>query len=122
MTATLAVTHKGKKQTGTPLHKQGNTSPFAGATATGSATTVAATPSTEHEMLVAVGIMGAFVLVMTMIAGIGKTAGRVAVLLMVALLVNQGIRHVNPFVDWAAAHPLTPSNDGTNPAFTVKGM
>lgn len=78
------------------------------------------TAASAHEMLIATGIMAAFVLVMVVIAGTGKNAGRIAVLLMFALLLNQGIRHVNPFVTWASEHPLTP--DGSGPTFTVSGL
>lgn len=77
-----------------------------------------ASASTAHDMLIAVGIMAGFVMFMTLVAGTSKTAGKLSALLMLALFVNQGIRHVNPFVEWAASHPLTP---GGSTGFTVGG-
>lgn len=61
-----------------------------------------------HELLIATGLMGLFLLLMVMFAGISKTTGRLSVLVMVILLTNQAIRHVNPFVTWVQDHPLTP--------------
>jgi hypothetical protein len=89
---------------------------------TGPSTSVGATDtSSPHDALVAIGLMATFVFLMTMIAGIGPNSGRVAVLVMVLLLAGQAVTHVNPFVTWAANHPLTPAGS-TTAAFTVSGM
>lgn len=68
-----------------------------------------ATLSTTHEALVSLLLETGFVLVMVVIAGTGRTAGRIAVLIMVGLLIQQATQHTTPFVEWAAAHPLTPT-------------
>lgn len=85
--------------------------------------TVAATATTDttHDMLVAVGLMAVFVLIMTMVAGIGPKSGRFAVAVMVLLFVGQAVTHVNPFVTWAENHPLTPGNT-TVQQFTANGL
>lgn len=74
-----------------------------------------ATAESARQALEATAILLAFVFFMTMVAGIGPTAGKVSVLLMVSLIVLQGLGHVNPFVKWASDHPLTPGDN----TFTV---
>ena len=61
-----------------------------------------------HNMLVAFAILVAFVLGLTMLAGMSTDAGQFCAGLMLLLLLLQGIGHVNPFVQWVANHPLTP--------------
>lgn len=93
--------------------KQAATATASPAPATGAARTASA--SSAHQALVTTGILLAFVVIMTMIAGIGPNAGKLSAALMVALIILQGLGHVNPFVKWAANHPLTPNG----PTFTV---
>lgn len=77
-----------------------------------------ATASKARQALVTTGVLLAFVILMTMIAGIGPNAGRLSAALMIALIVLQALGHVNPFVTWAASHPLTPGDQ----TFTAKGL
>jgi len=60
-------------------------------------------------MFVAVGILGAFVYLMVILAGTSKNAGKFVVFLFVALIILQGIGHVGPFATFAKKHPLSPS-------------
>lgn len=75
-----------------------------------------ASASSARQAIVTTGVLLGFVLLMTMVAGIGPNAGRLAATLMVALIILQALGHVNPFVTWAANHPLTPGG----PHFTVE--
>ena len=63
-----------------------------------------------RQFLIALAVLIVFVLVMTMLAGMSPGAGRGITLFFVAMLVLQGITHVNPFVQWVESHPLTPSS------------
>ena len=67
-----------------------------------------ATLANAHAMFVSVGIMVAFVVVMTFVAGAGPSAGKASVGIMFLLLLLQGISHVNPIASFMAQHPLTP--------------
>lgn len=102
------ATTKKKSASKTPVTKEG---------AGSGVTTVAATASTAHQMIEAILVMGAFVVIMTMVADTGPNAGRMAVALMVALVILQGITHINPFVSFVANHPLTPGDT----TFTTSG-
>lgn len=97
---------------GTPAAADSGNADGSGSAAAGSATS--ATAESAHNMLVAIAITSAFVAVMVTIGGTGRNAGRLSALLMFALVVNQGLRHVSPFVEWVNAHPLTPQgNEGS---------
>lgn len=72
------------------------------------ATHLAPSAATNHEAFVAVLILTGFVLLLTVIADQSKTAGNTIIAFLVLIGLVQGITHVNPFVAWLAAHPLTP--------------
>jgi hypothetical protein len=78
------------------------------------------TVTTEHQMVVSLGLMVGFVVVATIVAGSGPKAGHVMVLIMIMLLVAQGLGHISPFAAWASSHPLTGPNPtpATSPSTT----
>ncbi len=76
-------------------------------TSAGSTSGVSATQ--VHQAIVAILIMGAFVYMMTLLAGTSPAAGKIIGALFVGLLLIQGAGHVNPFVEWVNRHPLTPT-------------
>ncbi len=67
-----------------------------------------ATAASAHDMFIAIAVLAVFVYVMVLVAGTSKTAGRTVVLMFAALLLLQGMTHVNPFLQWMVAHPLQP--------------
>ncbi len=67
-----------------------------------------ATASSAHDMLIAIAVLSVFVFAMVLIAGTGKNAGRTIVFLFTALLILQGMTHVNPFLEWIVSHPVNP--------------
>jgi hypothetical protein len=69
---------------------------------------------TTHEMIVAVGIMAGAGMLAVIVAGQSKTAGNAIAAALGIMLLVQGITHVNPFVSFLAAHPLTPTVLTTN--------
>lgn len=73
------------------------------------ATHLAPSAATNHEALVAVLILAGFVFLLTVIADQSKAAGNAIIAFLVLVGLVQGITHVNPFVAWLAAHPLTPA-------------
>ena len=70
--------------------------------------TAVASVATAHQMVVAVGIIGAFIAFMVVLAGTSPRVGHACVAFMFCLILVQGITHVNPFVEWTQKHPLTP--------------
>jgi hypothetical protein len=74
------------------------------------ASTTGTTATQVHQALVAILIMGAFVYLMTLLAGTSPAAGKIIVTLFIGLLLIQGATHVNPFVEWVNKHPLQPTS------------
>lgn len=62
-----------------------------------------------QQFLVALVLMFAFVLTMTLVAGTSQKVGRGVLAFFLLMLLLQGMTHVNPFVDWVERHPLTPT-------------
>ena len=67
------------------------------------------TASSAHDMFIAIGILSVFVYVMVLVAGMSKNAGRFVVVLFVALIIIQGLGHVEPFAAFTLRHPLSPA-------------
>lgn len=63
-----------------------------------------------HQAIVAILIMGVFVYIMVIVAGISPGAGKTVSALFIGLILIQGAAHVNPFVEWVNKHPLTPTS------------
>ena len=59
-------------------------------------------------MLIAIAVLSVFVYAMVLVAGTGKTEGRIVVVLFGALLFLQGMTHVYPFLGWIVSHPIQP--------------
>lgn len=66
--------------------------------------------ASTHEMIVAVAIMGGIGMGAVIVAGQSRNAGNLIAGILAIMLLVQGITHVNPFVSFLAAHPLTPTN------------
>ncbi len=67
-----------------------------------------ATASSAHNMLKAIGLELAFVVVATMLAGMSDSWGSSMVALMLALLVLRGLFEVDLFASFASHTSLTP--------------
>ncbi len=67
-----------------------------------------ATAASAHNMLKAIGLELAFVVVATMLAGISDTWASGMVALMLALLVLRGLFEVDLFASFASHTQLTP--------------
>ena len=65
---------------------------------------VAATASSAHHALINVAILGAFVGVSTVLAGVNPQLGHGILALMLVILLMQGISHAGPAAEWAANH------------------
>jgi len=95
---------------GLPILQPNGTTTVNGVVQTTASTSSGASATQVHQALVAILIMGAFVYLMTLIAGTSKAAGNIIVVLFIGLLLIQGATHVNPFVEWVNKHPLQPTS------------
>lgn len=60
-----------------------------------------------HHALISIGILLAFVIVSTILAGANPALGHGIVALMLVMLLMQGITHVNPITEWVNNHQFT---------------
>ena len=66
------------------------------------------TAAGAHHALVSIGILLAFVIVSTILAGVNPSLGHGILALMLVMLLMQGITHVNPVTEWSADHQFQP--------------
>ncbi len=66
------------------------------------------TAAQAHHALVSIGILLAFVIVSTILAGANPALGHGILALMLVMLLMQGITHVNPITEWSASHTFEP--------------
>ncbi len=66
------------------------------------------TAAGAHHALVSIGILLAFVIVSTILAGANPALGHGILALMLVMLLMQGITHVNPITEWSANHQFQP--------------
>ena len=84
--------------------KQGISTPIVAPTAANTATA-----ASTHEMFIAVAVLLAVGMVLTLVAGESDSAANAIIAALCIIVFIQLVTKVNPFISWITTHPLTPA-------------